>query len=240
MNGEPVSEHTDVGAYALGLLEPADRRAFEDHLATCPACAAELAELPGMKDLLTGLGPVPSATEEPTEAEVLDLLRRRAADERRHAVDRRRRTRWQIALSAAAAVVLLAGGVTVGLATASRPSAPTTSVSLQGKTFSATNPVTHVTGKVGLVAKTWGTMVSLALFHVAGPLDCQIVAVSRTGERQVLGSWLVPPHAHFGLPGHPKPLVIGGPSGIKINDLTHIDVNVVNGHNLVSIPISAA
>jgi anti-sigma factor RsiW len=46
MSSEPMSsEHTDVGAYALGLLEPEDRRAFEEHLAGCPACAAELAEL---------------------------------------------------------------------------------------------------------------------------------------------------------------------------------------------------
>jgi putative zinc finger protein len=225
--------HTDVGAYALGLLEPEDRRAFEEHLAGCPACAAELAELSGMKDLLTGLGPVPSATEEPSEAEVVDLVRRRA-------VDQRRRRRWQAALGAAAAVVLLAGGVAVGLATAPRSSQPATAVTLQGKIFSHTSPATHVTGKVGLVAKTWGTMITLALFHVAGPLDCQLVAFSRTGEREVLGTWRVPPHAHFGLPGHPKPLVIGGPSGIKINDLSRIDIDVVNGRTLVSIPVSAA
>ena len=40
MSGEPVrSEHTDVAAYALGLLDPADRQAFEEHLAGCPGCA---------------------------------------------------------------------------------------------------------------------------------------------------------------------------------------------------------
>ena len=51
MTGESVhSEHTDVGAYALGLLEAQDRQAFEEHLATCPSCAAELAELSGMKE----------------------------------------------------------------------------------------------------------------------------------------------------------------------------------------------
>ena len=159
----------------------------------------------------------------------MDLVRRRAADQRR-------RTRWRVALSAAAAVVLVAGGVAVGLATAPQsalvPSPP-------GKVFSATSPVTSVTGKVGLVAKTWGTMITLQLFHVAGPLDCQIVVVSRTGVRQVLGSWLVPAHAHFGLPGHPNPLVIDGPSGIKINDLSRIDINVVHGRNLVSIPVPA-
>ncbi len=233
MMGEPVhSEHTDVGAYALGLLEAQDRQAFEEHLATCPSCTAELAELSGMKDLLTGIGPVPAGGDEPTEAEVVDLVRRRA-------VDRRRRTRWQITLSAAAAVVLLAGGVAVGLATARQPPQPPPNV-LHGKIFSATSPVTHVTGKVGLVSKTWGTMVTLQLFGVAGPLDCQIVAVSRTGTRQVLGSWLVPPHAHFGLPGHPNPLVIGGPSGIKINGLSRIDIDVVHGRMLVSIPTTAA
>lgn len=75
---------------------------------------------------------------------------------------------------------------------------------------------------------------------MAGPLDCQIVAVSRTGHRQVLSSWLVPPHARFGLPGHPNPLVIGGLSGIKISDLSHIDIDVVNGPILVSIPVTQA
>src|SRR5579862_1786296 len=202
--GESVSAHTDVGAYALGLLQPADRQAFEEHLAECPHCTAELAELSGMKDLLTGIGPVPSVTEEPAEAEVVDLFRR-------HATDQRRRTRWRIALGAAAAVVLIAGGVAVGLATASRPAPPAHSTAIS---FTATSPVTHVRGKVTLVAKTWGTMITLGLSHIAGPLDCQIVAVSRTGQRQVLGSWVVPAHAHFGLPGHPNPLVIEGPSGI--------------------------
>jgi hypothetical protein len=64
--------------------------------------------------------------------------------------------------------------------------------------------------------------------------------VSRTGEREALGRWLVPAHAHFGLPGHPKPLIIGGPSGIKINNMSRIDIDVVNGRNLVRIPITQA
>lgn len=44
-------EHTDVGAYALGLLEEDDRDAFEAHLATCDRCQAELDELGDMRGL---------------------------------------------------------------------------------------------------------------------------------------------------------------------------------------------
>jgi anti-sigma factor RsiW len=51
-------EHTDVGAYALGLLEEDDRRAFEEHLDGCGTCAGELAGFTGLRGLLAGVGPV--------------------------------------------------------------------------------------------------------------------------------------------------------------------------------------
>ena len=41
----PRIEHTDIGAYALGLLEPDERRRVEALLAQCPRCRAELPEL---------------------------------------------------------------------------------------------------------------------------------------------------------------------------------------------------
>ncbi len=50
-----MTAHTDIGAYSMGLLEEQDKRAFEDHLAGCPACAAELAELSPMAALLRGV-----------------------------------------------------------------------------------------------------------------------------------------------------------------------------------------
>jgi Putative zinc-finger len=224
MNGEPVSSvHTDVGAYALGLLEAVDRQAFEEHLAGCPACAAELKELSGMKGLLTGIDPVDEPAGEPTEAEVTDLVRRRALSERR-------RVRWQSVVAAAAAVILIAAGVGIGLATAPQSHAPTAEPLVvlsvhQNATAAGANPHTGVTGVAGLVKKPFGTQVTLNL-KMKGPLECQIVAVSKTGERTVIATWFVPP-VDFGGALHPAPLHIQGWTTIKTGDLAHIDVDRV-------------
>jgi anti-sigma-K factor RskA len=50
--------HTDdVAAYALGALEPEEAERFEAHLAECRGCAAELADLQGVVDLLPAAVP---------------------------------------------------------------------------------------------------------------------------------------------------------------------------------------
>ena len=172
-------EHTDVGAYSMGLLEERDRQAFEDHLADCSSCAAELAELSPMAALFTGIEPV-EAGGEPAEAKVTDLIQRRVTQQRH-------RRRWQVALGAAAGIVLIGGGIAVGTAAAPQqkgPAAPPLAVT--GQLHSATYPSTGVAGTVGLVAKAWGTQVTLYLSKVHGPVECELVAVSKTGDRRVV------------------------------------------------------
>jgi hypothetical protein len=219
-----VTAHTDVGAYSMGLLEERDRREFEDHLAGCPACAAEVAELSPMAALLRG---VELSGVEPT---VTELLRRRARQQRQ-------RRRWQVALGAAAGIVLIGGGIGVGIAAAPQggpPPAPP--LALTGQLHSATDPGTGVAGTVGLVAKAWGTQVTLDLSKVHGPAECELVAVSRTGERRVVMGWLVTAPGD-GVPGHPAHLVITGGTSIPRSDLSRVDVDVLNGRTLVSIPV---
>ena len=222
-----IGEHTDVGAYSMGLLEEQDRLAFEDHLAGCPSCAAELAELSPMAALLRDVEPVGPA-DEPAEATVTDLIRRRVTRQRR-------RSRWQVAVGAAAGIALIGGGIAVGVAAAPQqngPGAPSPAVA--GQLHSATDPRTGVAGTVGLVAKAWGTQVTLDLSRVHGPVECQLVAVSRTGERRVVMGWLVPAPGD-GVPGHPAHLVLVGGTSIPRNDLARVDVDVVNGRSLLTI-----
>jgi anti-sigma factor RsiW len=230
-----MTVHTDVGAYSMGLLEEQDKRAFEDHLAGCPACAAELAELSPMAALLRGVElrgvePGSVADGEPDGGKVTDLIGRRARQQRQ-------RRRWQIALGAAAGIVLIGGGIGLGIAAAPQRTAPAgPALAMTGQLHSATDPGTGAAGTVGLVAKAWGTQVTLDLSKVRGPTECELVAVSRTGERRVVMGWLVTAPGD-GVPGHPAHLVIRGSTSIPRNDLARVDVDVVNGRTLVSIPV---
>jgi Putative zinc-finger len=240
-----VIEHTDVGAYSMGLLEPADRRAFENHLAGCASCAAELAQLSPLAGLLRGIDPAdvtrepaadafspggPPQPAEPPSAAVADLLQKRAARQRQQ-------NRWQVSLAAAAAVVLIGGGVGIGLASAPSHGSPApVAAPVAGQQHSAVNVSTGVAGTVGLVAKTWGTQVTMDLSNVRGPVECQLIAVSRSGEQRVVMGWQVPA-AGYGLPAHPAHLVLTGGTSIQAGNLSRLVVDVVNGGTLLTIPV---
>jgi len=223
----PISDdHIDIGAYVLGVLEDEDRAAFEAHLATCESCTAELTSLSQVAALLNGLDPV----ELPGDADTrppADLLRRRAAASRR-------RIRWQVAVGAAACVAALAGGLAAGIAAASGGSQGS-GITLTGQLHTATDPATGVTGTVGLVSKAWGTQVTLDLAGVHGPVECQLIAVSKTGEQKVVTGWFVPAPGD-GVPGHPAHLLVQGGTAIPLADVARFEVTVVHGRTLLTIP----
>jgi hypothetical protein len=216
------SEHTDVGAYALGLLEDQDRSAFESHLATCDACREELETLSPMAVLLKGMEPVqvPGDASPP-----VDLLHRRA-------VASRRRRRSLMIASVAACVALLGGGIAVGVASAPGQSP----AALTGQLHSASNPASGAVGTVGLVAKGWGTQVQLDLAGVRGPKECALIAVSKNGARKTVTGWFVPTPGD-GVPGHPAHLLVEGGTAIALGDLARLEVIVVNGPVLLTIPV---
>jgi hypothetical protein len=229
-------EHTDVAAYALGLLEEPERRAFAAHLEDCPRCAGELRQLTGMRELLTQVEPVDLEDRHDTAGVPVDLGARR-----RRPVDR-------IAMIAAAAAILLVGvfvGATVsdsGSAPGAAPvgdhvHAPAAQLLLYGQRFAAADPETGVTGVVGIEPRGFGTHVALELRGVHGPLRCSLTVVSRTGVREPAATWGVPVPG-YGVPGAPNPLVIHGATSIPPGDIARFEISTTD-RTLLGVPATA-
>ncbi|TDE38672.1 zf-HC2 domain-containing protein [Actinomadura sp. 6K520] len=232
-------EHTDVGAYALGLLEEGDRRAFEAHLHGCGRCQAELAEMSGTAGVLSALGgdpagPAPMA--EPADghrppAPVIDMMRRRRREDRRF-----RRGAYTVGGAAAAAMLAVGIGVGTVLGDDGEARRQPPPVAVTGERFQATDASTGASGTVGLVDKGWGTQVSLELRGIKGPLRCHLEAVSETGERSVVAGWRVPEKG-YGVPGQPNPLVMQGGTGLTRQEITRFEVRLDGGGTLLTIPL---
>jgi anti-sigma factor RsiW len=120
-----------VGAYLLGALEPGESERFEAHVAECPRCRDDVADLRVAADALPVS--VPSVTPPPalkgrimgivnSEADLLAAAGRRADEPeraRRGAGERRRRLLrgWWMrpGVALACALVLIAGGAVTGV-----------------------------------------------------------------------------------------------------------------------------
>jgi anti-sigma-K factor RskA len=97
--------HPDLAGYVLGALDPGETAAFEQHLAGCETCRAEVEELQGLPELIDRAAPpieVPPGLRERTFAAV-----------ERAAGARRRAPMLRLVGVAAALIVALLGGVVV-------------------------------------------------------------------------------------------------------------------------------
>ncbi|WP_308188966.1 zf-HC2 domain-containing protein [Streptacidiphilus sp. ASG 303] len=241
--------HADVGAYVLGVLGEPDRTLFEEHLRGCARCAAEASALGGLEPVLAefaeladvraldgalpAVAPAPPVREpRPGPAAPPPLLDRPLAD----VSAARRRTRTRRLLAVAAAAVLVVGGPVVAATVASGPRTTAAAPVLSGEQHTATDTATGVTATVALSPKRWGTEVGLRLSGVRGPLRCSLVAVSRTGEQQVVLNWQVP-GSGYGVPGAPEPLLVRGGAGMYRPELDRLEVRTGEGGRLVTVPL---
>ncbi|MEV2243563.1 zf-HC2 domain-containing protein [Streptomyces sp. NPDC049970] len=248
--------HDAAGAYVLGILDDAEASAFEAHLAGCALCAAHLDEFAGMEPVLAMLAEAPAAdpgarpvphVPEPPGPRLLGGLVDEVARKRSR---RRRRAGYLIA---AAAVLVIGGPVVAVTATAGEDSGrrieaadPHPTSPAEDAFFnhmpekrSATDPVTRVDATVGMEPKAWGTHTVLELKNVRGPQKCSLIAVSRSGEEEVVTSWSVPKWG-YGIPGSAhesaeQPLYVHGGAAMARDDIDHFEVRTFDGERLVEI-----
>ncbi|MCX4847688.1 zf-HC2 domain-containing protein [Streptomyces sp. NBC_00893] len=103
----------------------------------------------------------------------------------------------------------------------------------------ATDPRTRVSATVGMAERPWGTSTVLELRNVTGPQKCRLIAVSRTGEEEVVTSWSVPEWG-YGIedspyPGAKYPLYVSGGAAMGRGDIDHFEVRTFDGRRLVEV-----
>ena len=91
---------------------------------------------------------------------------------------------------------------------------------------------------VGRYPVSLGDVIHVVAAKLAGRSadSVALIAVSKTGQRAVAGSWLVPATG-YGVPGHPAHLVIAGATVVKSQSLSSVEIDVVGGSALLRIPV---
>lgn len=252
--------HWDVAAYALGVLDPREIERYEQHLAGCAQCAAELEYLMPAGRLLADVDPDELRHEADTQ--LLDRLLD-SVHIQRYELRRRRRVTaavGSVVVVVVAGLALLAGGTwlgnTPGDNLADPPATPDPTATTagtespdptggpspgEGERFTAIDPDTGVQADVRLASRAWGTAMSLSLSAVTGPRVCQLVAVSADGNDEVVASWRVP-DAGYGTSEQPDPLLLAAATAMARQDINHLQVRVVEPdgsvtNTLVTIPL---
>ncbi|MEU3918452.1 zf-HC2 domain-containing protein [Streptomyces sp. NPDC029004] len=103
----------------------------------------------------------------------------------------------------------------------------------------ATDATTKVSATVGLEKKAWGTHTVLELKNVTGPQKCSLIAVSKSGEEEVVTSWAVPKWG-YGIADSPvktakNPLYVHGGAAMDRNEIDHFEVRTFDGKRLVEV-----
>jgi hypothetical protein len=206
-------EHDD-GAYVLGALSPAERAAYERHLATCSFCreaVADIAVLPGLlgrldpADFAKLLDPTLSQPAPPPPSRASHLVS--AAQRTRRKERKKTRVRVLSTALAAAVLALIVGvGAMFLMSGTTAPSGPPQ----QTVAMQAMKPVADgvaLTADIGLTKAPGGTKIDLKCVYNKSspdlkPYTVRLVAFGADDEEDQLGSWTASPGKEFLMSGN--------------------------------------
>jgi len=197
----------EAGVYVLGSLAPAERTAYERHLAVCGVCreaVAEIAVLPGLLGRLdaTAASQIVGSEDgyEASESRLPKLIEAATRIRRREAWARR----WRMAAAAVAAAgvaTFASFGFTVNRNEPVRPDRP---VAMTAMTKVSETPVN---AELALTTTTAGTEVRMHCTYAKDSewgersFTYRLVAVGADGTKDQLGSWTAGPGADLTLSG---------------------------------------
>jgi hypothetical protein len=201
-------EHDD-GAYVLGALSPAERAAYERHLATCSFCREAVADIAVLPGLLGRLDPAefaklldPTLTSHTPERNRMPDLVTAAQTTRR-----RERKKFRVrVLSTALAAAMVA--LIVGLGAMFWMDGRTTQPSPPGPAVAMTpvNGAVPVSAELNLAGASGGTKVNLVCYYTKSsanlkPYTIRLMAYGPDNEAEQLGSWVASPGKEFNMSG---------------------------------------
>lgn len=233
-----------LGPYSLGVLDAAEVRFVDEHLAGCESCREELAGLNEMTQLLGEVPPEAFIEGPPDDGDLLlQRTLRQVRAERAEPVealppaepiDTRPSPGRRRLLLVAAAVALIAGGLAGGVLIGRQTVDPvaTPSVSVPGeKTATATDRSTGTTMAATVVPKVGWVAVKVKVEHLPVGAQCELRVTDTSGRSFVAGSWLVSEKG--AREGH----LIDGAALVPIDKVKSVDVVTFQGQRMVSVPL---
>jgi anti-sigma-K factor RskA len=171
--------HEWAGAYALGALDPTDRRRFERHLADCARCATEIRALAPIPGLLAQLDT--DDLDSSIRPETADAISRRIQHETQQL--RTSRNRWRLtAITAAALVIAVIAAIAVGTDDPSTDTAVPAVAAFVTSSLAESTDVTTTT-------RGWGTQVDLDLTGLPARPRYQLWAIDDDGTWSIAATW---------------------------------------------------
>ncbi|MET8996558.1 zf-HC2 domain-containing protein [Amycolatopsis sp. Hca4] len=229
--------HTQLGAYALGALDPHEAADFERrHLQTCAQCRFDLNELVALRDSLDEVPPEAFLDGPPEGGDLLlQKTLRRVRDEEERAAPARSGGRRGLALVAAAVLVVaaLGGGILVGRQTAPDSggiAAPASDVP-GTKNVEGRDPTTGVQLAAAVAPFQGWVKVDVNVKGVKAGEKCLLQVVTKEGQAVTAGSWQVSEKWEN------QGFKLDGSALVAPDDVKSVDIVTVDGRKLVSAQV---
>jgi len=227
--------HTQLGAYALGALDPNEAADFERrHLQTCAQCRFDLNELVALRDSLDEVPPEAFLDGPPEGGDLLlqKTLRRVRDEEERVAPARAPRRGLALVAAAVLVVAALGGGVLVGRQTAEPPPQAAPGPETPGtKTAEGRDPTTGVQLTASVIPFQGWVKTEVSVKGVHAGEKCLLQVVTKEGQAVTAGSWQVSEKWES------QGFKLDGSALVAPDDVKSVDIVTVDGRKLVSAQV---